>query len=475
MPGNCYFVSKSSGFGQRHYSDVRPSPFLHSLHGEVGEYWRSPVTLSDVRKDVLAYGNTKCKPNDYYLDRAIHMAFEAFRTPAPVRMIHLNDVFNCHNLSIWKSSPGLPWKDWGYNTKDDVRRDPDAITRVRRFWHLIKRGRKMSPPDSCAFVRSHVVEYGERKVRAVWGFPATMTFGEAMFAVPLIRAYQKDPGPFAYGFETSLGGAMRLHRECNAQWYCSSDFKSFDKTVPTWLIDTAFDILAMNIDFGTYADYGVANADCNWRMYNYIRNYFINTTIRLSNGERFKKRGGVASGSYFTQLIGSIVNYILVMWSSGRQGIMPHYIKVLGDDAICGYHERFDFDLASDLYRSIGMSLNVRKCVISRNLSNVKFLGYIIDCGVPTKPYNMWMTSLLFPERPDIGWDDVASRALGLLYACAAVDARFDALCREIIRLKPFDLTIPRNMWRYLKMIGVYDLSKTPPTKQEFMLRLRII
>lgn len=58
-------------------------------------------------------------------------------------MIHLNDVFQ-EDLEIWSKSPGLPWKDLGYKTKGDIKRDPEAIRRVRYFWHLVKAGHHLT-------------------------------------------------------------------------------------------------------------------------------------------------------------------------------------------------------------------------------------------------------------------------------------------------------------------------------------------
>lgn len=48
--------------------------------------------------------------------------------------------------------------------------------------------------------------------------------------------------------------------------------------------------------------------------FDFIQKYFIYTTIRTANGLRYRKDNGIASGSYFTQIIGSIFNYILIQW-----------------------------------------------------------------------------------------------------------------------------------------------------------------
>lgn len=311
---------------------------------------RNPVSLKLIREDLLQYRNSTSRPKCDMLDLAIAQARRMFSLPVPQKMIHLNDVFNRTDLPIWRSSPSIPWKERGYMTKNDIRMDQSAINQIRLFWHRIKYGDNLVLPDSCAFVRSHIIEYGETKVRAVWSYPATVTFGEAVFALPLIEAYQKlGCSPLAYGYETAVGDAARIIRECKGEYNYALDFKSFDKTVPSWLIDIAFDILTLNLDFCEYRDWGVADARRSYQMFRYIIDYFKNTRIRLCSGERFIKRGGVASGSYFTQLIDSIVNYILIVWLCLRlTGRLPKYARVLDDDSIFASDKLFDLVRAQD-------------------------------------------------------------------------------------------------------------------------------
>lgn len=145
--------------------------------------------------------------------------------------------------------------------------------------------------------RSHTCDIGETKVRAVWGYPATVTFGEAVFALPLIEAYKtmsESVRPIAYGFETLTGGMKKITNRFlgSGKYYVGLDFTKFDKSVPDWIIDIAFDIVMLNIDFTYYKDHGVADARRMIHMFMAIRNYFVNTRIRLANGHRFMKTSG---------------------------------------------------------------------------------------------------------------------------------------------------------------------------------------
>lgn len=280
---------------------------------EIDDYVWSEVSLSHIREDVKKYRpqNTPM-PNDLFLKFAIAKAANAFRLPNDVKLLHLNDVFK-KDLAIWSSSPGLPWTNQGYKTKGQIRDDPRAIKQVRWFWHQVKKGEPVINNDCCAF-----------KYRAVWDYPATMVFGEAVFALPLIEAYSRTEFPFVYdynhNYETGVDGSRKLYEKMKGQCILGIDYKRFVQTVPEWIIRVAFDILFLNLNILEYQDYGVARVDWMVRMWDHIIDYFINTPIRLCNGENYRKKGAIPSGSYFTPIIGSIVNYILMAYVSIKEG-----------------------------------------------------------------------------------------------------------------------------------------------------------
>lgn len=446
------FIGRASGFAQRTQTEVHATPFLPIE--DTGK-WRSPVTQTAIRHDLFQYKNTHREPDDPLYRLALARTYRAFSLAQPVKMIHLNDVFN-QELDIWTKSPGLPWREAGFRTKGCIRRDPDAVRRVRLFWHKIKNGEHVGAPDCMANVRSHVCAVGERKIRAIWGYPATVTFGEAVFALPLIRAYQERQNPIAYGYETAIGGARKICRRFDSgRRYAALDFSCFDKTVPTWLIKSAFLILQANIDFIEYEEHGVADAMRMIRMWDYIVDYFINTPIRCANGYRYRKFSGVASGSYFTQLVDSVCNYILCEWMCLSQGAPPRDILVMGDDSIISLHTDFCLREANALMDTIGMRINISKSQITTELYTLKFLGYHLGHGCPFKEHSDWMTALLFPESPDFTFDQLQSRALGLYYANMGVDYSFASLTAGLVKFRPFNLILSRNFERMLKFIGV--------------------
>jgi len=468
MP-SCIRIIEKKGFAQRHFQSIKPSIFLPEYHTT---YYRSPVTLNTIRKDVLQYGNTTAVPTDFSFKLATMEAQRAFYRPG-IAMIHLNDVFRRSDLRIWSSSPGLPWSQW-YSTKRDVADNPVAVQQIRKFAHLVKLGHRIYAPDCCAFVRSHLTD-SHPKIRSIWGYPMTMTLCEATFALPLIENFQRSHTPLAYGYETALGGAIRLRRELAPyKHFLALDFTCFDKTVPKQLVDFAFDILGLNLDFINYRDYGVASAINSFRLFEYLREYFINTPIRLCNGERYRKCGGIASGSYFTQLVGSICNYVVVQYAVHRlTGSFCEYIRVFGDDSVCATKTRVDLDDVQAIVKELGMDINVRKSVSTGLISNLTFLGYSINDGYPTKDVESLFASLYLPERPDTCWDDVASRACALYYCDFGAHQRFSDLCRDIVSYRGFRFKLSRPLQRLVDNIGI-EVSTTLPDLFDFMRMLKL-
>nr|QVG74789.1 RNA-dependent RNA polymerase [Riboviria sp.] len=466
------YLGKDRGFGQR-FDPPEYSPYLTKILPDCSEYTRSRVTLKLIRDDIKEnrINEKAVRPDDPILDEAIRRTCRAFQLPELVKPLHLNDVFK-QDLPIWSASPGLPWTYYGYKTKGDIRKDPDAINRIRHFWHRIKTGQNIHLPDCCAFVRSHICKKGESKVRAVWGYPATVTFAEAMFALPLIRAYQTYRTPIAYGYETGVGGMRKIFQQFKGKYYLGVDFSKFDKTLPAWLIRIAFDILAYNINFKQYQDYGVPVASSLIKVWYVLVDYCINTRIRMCNGERYLKKAGLASGSYFTQLIGSICNHILLTYAALRHDIEIKDILVFGDDSIMGVDEQFTPDDIQKVLSPFGLVVNVAKSGYSKNISNLMFLGYQINDGFPKKAREKAIASLVWPERNDRKWDDLASRALGILYANLGVDPYVDWICRTIVKLKPFDLALTRDQDRYLRMLRL-EVKKDPPSMLDFLLRIQ--
>lgn len=280
----------------------------------------------------------------------------------------------------------------------------------------------------------------------------------------------------AYSFDMISGGASKLrHQLLKYKHYSCVDFRKFDKIVSLQLIDISFNILEQNISFGKYRNHGVPDGRRLYRAWSHLIDYFKNTLVRLPNGERYQKKTGIPSGSYFTQLIDSIVNYICLTYATLKlTGDKPKYIKVFGDNSVIATRTAIEkFDLAR-VIDSIDMEINLKKTVITDNVERVEFLGFCIAGGFPQRSLTRWMTSLYSPEFPDSTIDDFQSRALGLLYANHGVEPTFDSICRAVITCSSFCVSLSRDFARFLSHVGIDPkaLSCIPPTRRSFLFSL---
>lgn len=471
-----YYVNRSRGFGMRPNAPA-PSPYAQALFGEstASSARRSELRFKLIKNDMLKMGSNKTIIHDDTFGYVVRTAWDKFKV-TPVNPIHLNDVF-FKDLDIRKSSPGLPWQP-EYKTRGEVMDCPVARNKIRLFWHRIKAGESLPPDDCKVLYRAHI-QRDEPKIRAVYGYPTAMTLMEACFAIPLINEFKKGDTPIAYGYDMAIGGAYKLRSEIKRYRYFGCiDFSGFDKTVSSQLIKIAFAILEQSVDIRRYEKRGIPDASRLYRAWDYIINYFLETPLRLCNGERWKKKAGVPSGSYFTQIIDSIVNWILINYAfMKRFGRMPRECKVFGDDSVVADNEFFSLEGLSEVLSSIGMEVNTDKSIFTTDVDQVEFLGFRIEGGVPCRSLERWMEALYHPEWPDQDWDMFASRALGLFYANVGVEGTFSQICRNIVGMRQFKISLPRDTERMLRNLGlnIKDCSPMLPANEVLVHRLLCI
>ena len=173
------------------------------------------------------------------------------------------------------------------------------LTRAKRV--LKERGRK---PYCVPWRRTQPGKDGP-KVRLVWGYPQAVTLMEARFARPLIDRFVSQPSVMAFGLSDAGLGA-RLIPISNMGSRLSLDFSGFDSSIHDELISIAFSVMATH-----FRELNEEERRC-WQ---FIRGYFTNTPIAMPDGQLYVKRRGVPSGSYFTQIVDSIVNFLVVQYA----------------------------------------------------------------------------------------------------------------------------------------------------------------
>jgi hypothetical protein len=303
-----------------------------------------------------------------------------------------------------------------------------------------------------------------------------MTFAEGMFAMPLLHAY-KQQLTSRYGIWIQyLKGHMRLMMSMKPHGYkwFAADWTAFDSSVPAWLVRDAFAILRDNLDFSRYHEFGVPTSPQSLpRLWKEVVRYFINTPLKFPDGQVFVKNRGVPSGSYFTSLIDSVVNTLVMHYvlTKMRVNYSNKAFWVLGDDALVAIHGNLDVNEFSAIARQVfGLTLNESKTEVDYFPS---FLGFKLHyTGVPQSNYNRLMAQLCLPRYPDADQGEFAARIRALQLASFGGNKRF--LYETQNYLESIGLPDPPNqLSRFNEMrvkLESLGLGHWPPLEQVLIL-----
>jgi len=93
------------------------------------------------------------------------------------------------------------------------------------------------------------------------------------------------------------------------------DWSAFDSKCPKWLLLEVWNVLEEHIDFELMIDNGkdieIREPGKYRNLFAWVRDVFCNARLMLPNSEAYQLDGCIPSGSYFTQLIGSMVNLVV--------------------------------------------------------------------------------------------------------------------------------------------------------------------
>lgn len=272
-----------------------------------------------------------------------------------------------------------------------------SVSEVRAYERGLEtlQGKKASEP-CLAFARTQFNE----KTRLVWGYPFSMTAIEGIIARPLIDQFKKGFTPLAFAMSTGKLGAHLRVGSYKKDFAYSLDMSSYDSSVSQYLIHLAFDIIETWFDKTQIVhDSGITVGD----VFKQIRGYFIHTPIVMPDGNIYRgKKHGVPSGSYFTQLVDSIVNVIICGTVASRfsMHVDKSDILVLGDDLIFWSNRRIDLlTLANFASCEFGVTFNSEKSKRFDYNEVIHFLGRDWDNGIPDLPVEDILMRAVYPER----------------------------------------------------------------------------
>lgn len=262
--------------------------------------------------------------------------------------------------------------------------DAEALKRAEQVW------RGKCPPPAVILHRgknSHVV-------RAVWAFPFEQHIVEGAYYFALYELIKTGQTIYPVGVISERRYLMRKY--CQYEGYntkFSIDYSGFDASLNPQIIGIAFKILSKMLILTPVETK-------NWER---VQTYFTTCPFLAPDGLVYKgRRGGVPSGSMFTQMIDTVCNALAIEYSMLIEGIDDFRYLVYGDDSwtIVKIGEaplKFLTKLEAHV-RSLGLRMNVSKTDYASPTEPLVFCGhYDIKRG---RPLQDAIDKMCYPERP---------------------------------------------------------------------------
>lgn len=290
-----------------------------------------------------------------------------------------------------------------------------------KAYSILREGK--SPAPCLAGFRTQRKE----KTRLVWMYPLEMTIIEAVVARPLIDYFTGIEHVMSLG-DTSHETGLRLRRSAaNNRYTYGIDYSQFDSTVGPLFITNAFRAFRtwFNLEDKIIDDVTVGD------VFTVIERYFATAPIVMPNDQSkyprlyTGKKGGVPSGSYFTQLVDSFTNVALTFAISSKFGLKlrDQDVNVLGDDSrfFCNCS---DGDILlqkiSSFVSRFGFKVNTDKSDFGLSVDKAEYLGRDWKNGFPLRDMHHIIRGALYPERRREYSEDPANRRVQAMNVIAS-------------------------------------------------------
>lgn len=325
-----------------------------------------------------------------YFTSGISLAYKCFSRPSDVDQLHVLPMTPATIAKVTSNPSGSPGLTNYGCTK------AESQTRALERGLQIMKGEKQ--PEPClAFKRTQFND----KTRLVWGFPYSMTVIEGLLANPLISLFKGRSTPMAFAMPTVALGAKLRTASYHKNYCYSLDMSQFDATISAKLIHLAFKVLRTWFDPDEIEPVSGLKVS---EIFRIVERYFIHTTIVMPDGHIYiGKRHGVPSGSYFTQIVDSIVNVIIIGAISARFNLFVSRkdIFVLGDDILFWTNRRISLDVISKwANENFFVKLHgSEKSAIFQHTETLHFLGRDWSNGLPDLPVKDILARMAYAER----------------------------------------------------------------------------
>jgi hypothetical protein len=336
--------------------------------------WRD--TYQAGKKRVIArYSNHKKKALIYYCNEDIAEQLKGFNT-----------------------SSGFYFIESGYRHKDDVPVEQLFETYASRmnnaletgsfneymiWFHRSQASGEFNPDGS--FTNSF-----SRKSRPVWAVSMWTVLSEWQFARPLNRWLKYYPYSAIGKPDEGILRWINTERMRRAFWV-SLDYSKYDSSIPSWLIEDAFEVLASAFNL----------SDQQQALLNVLKEDFINKNLITADGVVPVSHGN-PSGSGLTAIINGICNELMTETWMGKFGYQGEYC-IMGDDNLIFTTKAVDVkEVSTYVKHCFGVEIHAdddKASVQGRSFDDPQFLSRTWKRGGAWRLPEEIFSKMLFPER----------------------------------------------------------------------------
>jgi hypothetical protein len=401
--------------------------------------------------------------------RSLNVDYKAFNTASDIVVRKLSKYYsNLRIVSIHDAISTLPSSSSaGYPFQPGVRKGAikGKLARLANSqWQRVARGKGILVAPCRSAARRQIRLRGTNKPRLVWAYPGYINVLEAQFGAPLMEVKPPFLG-WSLNWLDYGRSVERLRKSFYFSGAMSIDFSSFDSTIPAFMIREAFSILRSFFELNSKE----------LKMFKELEVYFINTPLHLYDKVVVKHRG-IPSGSYFTQIIGSIVNMLACYYSSLRSNQRVRILSGsiwMGDDSLLKLSDTFSSDDMEyyflRYFKELGLKISIDKTEIVAITDDYlpMFLSrrvYLHENKIEFD-HNKLCAQVLLPEKRDVCSADAEVRLIGLAWAYGFDKQFYTRLLMAVVYLRrrfgKNDLSQVR-IPRYLSYkLGLDDLDLT--------------
>ncbi|DAZ87294.1 TPA_asm: RNA-dependent RNA polymerase [Arceuthobium sichuanense virus 7] len=390
-------ITYRDDYAVRVINSISPELYNQTLQGWSRSYYLPELHL----ETILKYGS-----KDYPITSLNQQVYqlcidEVQKGLSSLQRVRAFDILSELDKVSFKSSSAAGYDYQGAKGPPDGFNHSRAIRRAKAIMWSVKddgsagmdHAIKSMVPD-VSHTRTQLADLSEKtKIRGVWGRAFHYILLEGITADPLIQGFTKADTFYHIGGDPLESvPALLSNTAQHCKWIYSLDWKQFDSSVSRFEINTAFDIIKTKVDFPNL------ESEITFEI---SRQLFIHKKIAAPDGNIYWSHKGIPSGSYFTSIIGSIVNRLRIeyLWRT-ITGHGPIMCSTQGDDSLCGDDELVKpRDLAS-LANTIGWYFNPDKTEYSTVPELVTFLGRTSKGGLNTRNLKKCIRLLAFPEYP---------------------------------------------------------------------------